>query len=279
MRPEIKEKLHCGHQGLVKMKLRSRESVYWPGISKEIEEMLSQCNECQELQNQQPSEPLQHHEVPTTPWMKVGTDIFHISGKHYIIVVDYTSKFFDLSEIPDGESTTVVRFTKPMFARYGIPKVVISDNGPQFSAGEYKRFAKEWDFTHTTSSPRYPQSNGLVERTIQTVKKTIRKCKISSHDTNLAFLALCTTPLQTGSPAPASILYNRKIRCNLPTVATEVAKPKPCKGKDLPVLNEGDNVRIHDGQTWSRRGTILTKAAEPRSYMLKTEDGKTLRRN
>ena len=60
-------------------------------------------------------------------------------------------------------------------ARFGIPKTVMSDNGPQFAAREYKEFARELGFYHDTSRRKYPKSNGLVERTIQTVKKTIKK--------------------------------------------------------------------------------------------------------
>lgn len=64
-----------------------------------------------------------------------------------------------------------------MFGRYGIPKEIVSDNGPCFHSTGYKRFSDNWDFKHTKISPQYPTSNGMVERTIQTVKKTIRKCR------------------------------------------------------------------------------------------------------
>ena len=81
---------------------------------------------------------------------------------------------------------------KSIFAGHRIPKEVISENGPEFSSREISSFAKQWDFTHITSSPRYPQLNGLVERTIQTVKKMLRKVADSGKDAYLAFLALRT---------------------------------------------------------------------------------------
>ena len=68
------------------------------------------------------------------------------------------------------ESPTVVHHTNEIFSKFGIP-LVYSDNGPEFVAKEYTDFSKEWDFLHDTSSPTYPESNGLVERSIQTVKK------------------------------------------------------------------------------------------------------------
>ena len=57
------------------------------------------------------------------------------------------------------------------FSRYGVPATLLSDNGPQFSSAEMKEFCKLCYFDHVTSSPYYPQSNGMVERTVRTVKK------------------------------------------------------------------------------------------------------------
>ena len=102
---------------------------------------------------------------------KIGTDLFKLNERNYVIVVDYTTNFYDISQIPDKQSSTVVLHTKRLFSRYGIPKLVISDNGPEFIGNAYQKFSEKWDFIHITSSPRYPESNGQVERVIQIVKK------------------------------------------------------------------------------------------------------------
>ena len=83
-------------------------------------------------------------------------------------------------------SSTAVSYTKSIFARHGIPKLVISGNGPQFISSEYKDFSRKWDFTHDTSSPRYPKSNGKVERHIQTVKKTLKTALMQEDGPYLA---------------------------------------------------------------------------------------------
>ena len=119
---------------------------------------------------------------------------FTLFNKDYLIVVDYYSKFFEISLIPDKESSTLKTHAKSIFSRHGIPKEVILDNGPEFSSHEFSTFAEEWDFHHNPSSPWYPQSNDLVERTIQTVKKTLRKVVKSGNFVCLGLLALCTTP-------------------------------------------------------------------------------------
>ena len=102
---------------------------------------------------------------------KVGTDLFSLYGRDYLIVVDYYSKFFEVTYIQKpAESSALVREMKKMFNRHGIPKTVCSDNGPQYTAASFKRFSRDWDFKHDISSPHFPQFNGLVERTIPTVK-------------------------------------------------------------------------------------------------------------
>ena len=83
--------------------------------------------------------------------------------------------FFDISQLPDKLSTAVVIHAKHLFSKYGITKVVISDNGPEFTANTFKTFSKQWDFKNTISSPHTSKSNGQIERTIQTIKKNVKK--------------------------------------------------------------------------------------------------------
>ena len=83
---------------------------------------------------------------------------------------------------------------KSIFARHGIPQQVWSDNGPQFSSNMFKKFSEDYNFTHTTSSPRYPASNGEAERAVRTVKEMLKKC----DDPYLAMLIYRSTPLHNG---------------------------------------------------------------------------------
>ena len=288
LQPKILAKLHVGHQGIVKTKLRARETVYWPGINKQIEQLITQCETCQKYQNNQSEEPMLKHSTPDTPWTKVATDLFHITScnKHYLIIIDYTSKFFEVVEIPDCQTSTVIEHMKQIFSRMGIPQEVISDNGPEYSSYEFKNFSKIWNFKHTTTSPTYPQSNGCVERMIQTVKRTIKKCCECDEDLHLGLLALRTTPLTANSSDPASILYNRQMRNNLPSMPRRKDIILPTRDfsmyqnkRELKPLEEGDKVRIHDRLGWTKKATVERKCEEPRSYIVRTEEGTNLRRN
>ena len=171
----MKQVLHHDHVGIEKTKHNARNTLYWPNINTEITNMISNCSTCIKYQNSQARETLFQHEGPSSAWVKVGTDLFTLFNKDYNIVIDYYFKFFEISLIPDKESSTVIIHVKSIFSRHGFPKEVISGIGPEFSSYEFSTFAKEWDFHHNPSSPRYSQSNGLVEMTIQTVKKTLLK--------------------------------------------------------------------------------------------------------
>ena len=104
---------------------------------------------------------------------------------------------------------------RSIFERQGIPKVVFSDNGPQYSLHELKKFSKSWDFMHKTSSPEFPQSNGLVERSIQTIKKILRKCIEHDSDPYLAMLALHTTK-NSSATSESELPMKRKLRTLVP---------------------------------------------------------------
>uniref|UniRef100_A0A2C9L8M1 Integrase catalytic domain-containing protein n=1 Tax=Biomphalaria glabrata TaxID=6526 RepID=A0A2C9L8M1_BIOGL len=141
--------------------------------------LLKMCNEHQKSQQK---EPLLPHDTPVLPWEKIGADIFEYLGKNYFLLVDYYSKFFEINLIPTPKASDVIIHMKPQFAQHGIPREVISDNGPSFACEEFLKFYKSWVFKHITSSPRFPQSNGMAERAIQKVKHLLNKARKSGQD-------------------------------------------------------------------------------------------------
>lgn len=163
LRNEIMEKIHASHLGIENCLRRARECVYWPGMHEQLKTYIGKCQVCRELDTRQQKEPLQSHDFPLRPWAKVGTDIFSFNDKDYLVTVDYFSNFWEVDHLPDTRSITVIHKLKAHFEHHGVPDVVFSDNGPQFSSQEFKRFSKSWEFEHVTSSPTYPQSNGKAE--------------------------------------------------------------------------------------------------------------------
>jgi len=102
--------------------------------------------------------------------MKIGTDLFTLSGSDYLIVVDYTSNFPEIGTT----SKHVIHALKSIMARFGIPKIVFSDNAPQFSSAEFRSLSKFHNFQLKTSSAEYTQSNSRAEKAVQITKRLIK---------------------------------------------------------------------------------------------------------
>ena len=115
------------------------------------------------------------HDVPSRPWAKLGADLSKFEGADYLATTDYFSNFVEVDRLKKTTSESVIRALKYQFARHGIPDVLITDNGPQFTLEKFRNFVEEWQFQHTTSSPGYPQSNGKAENAVKTVKNLMRK--------------------------------------------------------------------------------------------------------
>ena len=293
LRADTLQNLHQSHQGIEKTKRLARESIFWPGMNSQIEELMSNCSTCLHHASANQREPLHLHEIPSRSWQKVGTDLFDWNGKPHLIVVDYYSRYPEVSELRNTKARTVINKTKSIFSRHGIPESVVPDNGPQYSSEEYKQFANDYHFIHNTISPRYPQSGGLHEKTVQTVKNLLEKCKVANQDPYLALLDCRNTPIDGVTPAQA--LMSRRLRSPLP-ISQRKLNPKPVNrttfhaarqqqqqqqrkhydrtAKSLPPLEKGDTVKFKkDPQAAWTRGTVIRKHEAPRSYVIKAENG------
>lgn len=299
MRAEMLKRIHESHLGIESCRRRAREVLFWPGMSQRITEIVSSCDVCKTHQKRQTKEPLHPHKVPERPWQKIGVDLFTFGQQEYLLLVDYYSKFIEVEWLrSDTRSATVINHLKSQFARHGIPEVVNSDNGPQFSSREFQDFAKEWEFSHVTSSPHHAQSNGMAERGVQTVKHLLKKAKADGKDPYLSLLNLRNTPLEDIGASPAQLLMGRRVRTRLPTKSQML---KPClvsepvqqlfekrqqKQKEyfdqgtrmLKKLQIGDNVRIWQEGVWNP-AQVTDLSEQPRSYVVQTPDGKKYRRN
>ena len=113
---------------------------------------------------------------------------------------------------------------RKVFARHGLPEILVADNMP-FNSSEMRKFAAEYGFAINTSSPEHAASNGQSERMIGTVKQLMRKVNEHSRDPHLALLAYRNTPVAGMPYSPAQLLMSRKLRDNLPTTES-LLKPR-----------------------------------------------------
>ena len=230
-------------------------------------------------------------ELPEYPWQKIATDLFYFRGVTYLAVVDYFSRYPEVVKLSETSSHAIIEALKTIFSRFGIPEIVVSDNGPQYNSVEFTQFAKAYDFDHTTSSPLYAQSNGQAERTVKTLKKLLKMSK----DLPMALLTYRSTPFPWCRLSPAELLMGRRLRANIPVVKDQLIPHwgyleefrrsnrifKDCQkrdydrhhaSRDLPSIPNDSDVWITSGDQ-PVAGKIVSQASTPRSYIVNTPTG------
>ena len=145
LQQETLKKVHTGHQGIERCRMRVATSVWWPGVSQQVRQLVEQCKECAK-EAPKKREPLIVTPLPDYPWQMVGVDLFESNKDHYLLIVDYFSRYPEVIQLTSTTSAAVVKVMKSIFSRHGVPEVVRSDNGPQFSAEEFAKFASSYRF-------------------------------------------------------------------------------------------------------------------------------------
>ena len=295
LQTETLRKLHDGHQGIIRCRLRAKISVWWPGLSQQLTQLVKNCSDCAR-EHRPNKEPLITSNLPEYPWQSIAADIFNLRGTEYLVVVDYFSRYPEVIQLRSTSSQSVINSLKAIFARHGIPENLRTDNGPQFSSHEFTEFARSYQFAHTTSSPHFPSSNGQAERTVQTVKHLIK----NADDPFTALLSYRGTPLPWCGRSPAELLMGRKLRSSLPQTTASLVpewsylkefreanqKFKEQQKRDydrrhrvrsLPEIPDNTDVWITTDDL-NIPGRTVRLADTPRSYLVQTPTGE-LRRN
>ena len=135
---------HMGKEGCL---WQAQECVYWPAMSSEVKEFILKCDICRSVDNKQQKETLISHDVLDRLWAKVGVDLFTLNQTNYPITT------WEINLLQNITASHI--FRKMKFAQHGIPDACLSDNGPQFTAHEYKKFSKQWKFELVTTSLRW----------------------------------------------------------------------------------------------------------------------------
>ena len=164
------------------------------------------------------------HPTPSLPWSSLSCDIFEWNNRQYLVLVDAFSGWFEFDPLTDISSKSIINILKRHFATHGIPQSLISDNGRQFVSEEFRMFAEKYNFQLVTSSPNYPQSNGLAERAVRSAKHLLEKTKRDNSDIYLNLINIRNMPRKEGSQA--QLLMSRTTRYVLPIWQRNVLNPK-----------------------------------------------------
>ena len=238
-RERMLQQLHQYHQGITKAQLFMCGCVFWLGINKAIEEAIQQCETCTQFQAQNTAAPLTLMPTPSCPLQMCAMDIFTLEGVDYLICGNFYSKMILIRCLPSGQSNTVkvVSLLKEMFSEHRIPKVLHSDNGPQYASAQFTEFCTSWGITHKTSSPHYPQLNGFIEACEKSMKLALQCTKHSSTDLQLPFWDSKLHPLIPSSHHLLSSCTNARLGSPfLPKFTTLTQQPSRFMNELMPTL-------------------------------------------
>ena len=292
-RKDVLAELHEGHPGMTRMKSLARMYVWWPRMEKDIESSVSSCTECQMLQSTPPVAPLQPWKWPTRPWARLHLDFAGpLFGKMFLVLIDAHSKWIEVFPTNSSTSTVVIEHLRTVFARFGLPETIVSDNGSCFVSEEFSSFLLANGVKHITSAPYHPATNGLAERAVQIVKKGLKKITNGSIHTRIARV-LCSyriTPQSTTGISPAELLLGRQPRTRLDLLKPNTAERVEWKQQQQKISHDhtsghrtfasGDKVytkNFGQGQRWLPG--VITEVTGPVSFMVRLGDGRIIRRH
>ena len=296
-RSDILDKLHLAHQGISKTRALAKQLYYWPGISNDIAQMVSNCSKCLEhLPSSQPEPLLQT--AATYPMESVSVDLAESKGHDYLIMADRYSGFPFIKQLRKTDTATITRTLLSWFHDYGFCSTLRSDGGPQFRT-EFNQFCDQHGISHETSSAYNPQSNGHAEAAVKSMKKLLAKTEPSAFSS--ALLEWKNTPRQDGL-SPAQCFFGRRLRTQQVTLPSSLTRLPDStfaahatrreerskstasnfkkKSRELPPLKLQQEVLVQNQKSklWSEKGFIKQQREHGRSYLVDI-DGKTFLRN
>lgn len=214
----VLNQLHIGHPGIVRMKSIARSFVYWPNIDDDVVQLVQQCSHCASVSKAPTKTNLMTWPIVEKPWSRIHVDYAGpFEDKMFLLIVDSYSKWPEIFIMSTTTSNATIIKLNEVFARFGIPDVLVSDNGTQFTSNEFKEFCEMSGVQHIRTSPFHPQSNGQVERFVDTFKRAMKKMKAESMlQKSLQIFLQCyrSTPnpaLEDGM-SPAETMFGRKIK-------------------------------------------------------------------
>ena len=295
LREQVLQELHHSHFGINRLKSIARSHVWWPGLDKALEDLVSSCSRCQAVRNSPPAAPLHPWSWPTKPWQRIHIDFAGpLSGRSYLIVVDAHSKWPEVVEMSSTTTAATIRELRRIFASYGLPEQLVSDNGPQFTSQEFAMFMRNNGIKHIHSAPYHPSTNGAAERFVQTFKRAMKANQFHDvpfqHRLMNFLLAYRSTPHATTNESPCCLFLNRQIRTRLDLLHPDTEKVVSTK--------QESQKKYHDAHARQREllvgqrvlvrspppdlqwvpGTVIERTG-PVSYLIKVADSRIWRRH
>lgn len=282
----VLQELHRTHIGISKMKQLARRYVYWKSIDKDIEGMVRACQSCAAVRNSPAKAPLHPWEEPEHNWQRIHIDYAGpFQNYFFLVIIDAKSKWAEIEPCTSAPTTSsTIEILKDAFARHGFPEVIVSDNATIFVSDEMRKFYAEAAIFPKYIAPGHPATNGLAERSIQTLKKRLLSMQNEPfsmrHKIRDILFRYRATPLTSGK-TPAEAYLHRSIRIQLDVLKPTQMKPSICSDVAARQLSVGDRVQAryyaNNKQQW-RFGTVIKKFGHLH-YTVRLDSGYTFKRH
>lgn len=204
LRQKALEILHENHRGEEKMKQVARQFMYWEFINRDIENFNRGCLACQTVSRDKCTKVYGRWPEVVKPMERVHLDFFHYEKKSYLVFVDTFSRWLEVKPMTRTTAKDLIRELEQIFAIFGFPSSIVSDNGPPFSSSEFADYCCSNDIEQVFSPPYHPQSNGLAERAVGTVKAGLKRLTFGRVHSSLQISEVLTQFLFTHRNTPTT---------------------------------------------------------------------------
>lgn len=279
----VLQELHVGHLGMSKMKSVARSCVWWPGLDKDIEKTCRDCTAC--MTNSNDPQVVNHHPwLPTSrPYQRIHIDYAGPldGGAMLLVVVDSYTKWPEVCVTKNTSSHSTINLLRPIFARWGVPEELVSDNGPQFCSAEFQAFTSHLGIIHKRGAPYHPATNGLAERFVQTVKKSLRASLLEGiglqYGLDRFLMAYRNAPHSVTGESPSQLMMGRALRSRLDVMKPQFMSKQIRVPTSLEIREFKASdlvwVRCYMGASKWKQGVILSRIG-PLCYFVEVEGRK-----
>ena len=171
----------CGHLGRQRTIHRLKSRFFWPGMCKDAKDFCNECVLCQRRHRPSPKKRAPMiTEATSRPFKRIAIDITEMptsasGNKCALVVMDYFSKYVKIYPMPDQKTETVLEALFDRVYELGVPERLHSDQGRQFESDMFQLMCKRMGIRKTRTTPYHPESDGMVERFMRTLKDMVAK--------------------------------------------------------------------------------------------------------
>ena len=273
--------IHEGHQGKERCLLRVRNTVFWPKMTYDIQQLIEKCMICQEYGKSQPLTGTTQ-ELPPFPWHTLATDLFYWKRMDFLIVADVFSKYILVRKLPNSTSAAVCIELSMTVTELGLPHIIRSDNSSCCNSKEFQQFLQHYSITHQTSSPNHPRSNGFVERMVGVAKKLMDKAGKEEKPWISGLFDYRVTPQSGSFASPLQLIHStfqgKRTYLNCPVhlvhqTCQELIKRQGNKPeRKYQELLPGTQVWVQQKQNATWEPAIVVNQYAPDSYWIMQEN-------